>query len=129
MAERDRAGSDVPPFVVVGIHLLQLELVEIECGHVRGSGFVALHAVGKVEPRHLVAWQVGDLPNDVVPFVVLEDDVVHAHLAVTVGHGLRPSVMKRDDERDHADAGQIRVSPEGEPVPCRPILSRHHAAG
>src|SRR5260370_26989956 len=47
----------------------------------RAAGSTARLSVRK----SIVSRQVGDLPDDVVPFLIFEDDVVHAH--VTVRHG------------------------------------------
>ena len=128
MAEGDAARRDVPALVLIGVDLLQFQFVDVEGGSTGRARLAALHAVGEIEAGDLVAREVGNLPHDVVPLVVLEDNVVHAHLVVAVRDAFRAFVVEGHNHGDYAEAGQVGIDPGGDAVPGGPVLAGDDAA-
>ena len=76
VAEDDSPRGDVPALVMVRIDLLEFQVVDVEGGDLGRSRLVAIHLVGESDGGDVVACQVGDFPDDVVPLAVLELKVV-----------------------------------------------------
>ena len=76
MAVRDLSGCDAPALVVIGINLLEFKRVEIKPNRIGGTGLVSLHPVDELDAGDVVTAEVRDLPDHLVPLLVLQQEVV-----------------------------------------------------
>src|ERR1700722_4977378 len=73
LAIRYPAGPYIPAFGVIGCYLFQSEVVEEEADTVGFARGVAGESIGGFEARDLIPCHIADLPDDMIPFVVAED--------------------------------------------------------
>src|SRR5450432_3159044 len=80
VAESNFSRGHVPAFHVVGYHGLQFKFIDIKDCLVTGLGKLFGKTVCKIESRDTLAIERRDLPNDLVPHMVLKNDGLVAAL-------------------------------------------------
>src|SRR4051794_2563811 len=125
----EAARGDFPALVVIGVDVLQLELIEvIRYGSIAVGIGQADHRLRDEECADLVTLELGDLPDDVVPGAGLEVmHEVHRHrlrgscrgsgaheLEVELVERL-PGLMDITPERDAVEGDPVLRRVEGEP--------------
>jgi len=75
VAEGDAARRNFPALVLVGLHLLQLQMVDVESERVAGLRLIALPPALELYSGHAVSRKIRYFQDHLVPRMVLH----HAH--------------------------------------------------
>src|ERR1700760_2529420 len=67
------SGPDVPAFDLVGVDAFECEIVKIKPDAIGFTGGAAGKSIRSFERRDLIAGDIAYLPDDMIPFVVTQD--------------------------------------------------------
>jgi len=114
---------------VVGIDALEFQVSEIEGNGALRLRLPAVVQVFNHQAGHLVVREIGNLPDNVIPFAVYKFESVEPLAIPHRGDLVSAVVVQRDLHRDVVEPRKVRVDPERQAIELAPILAGEGARG
>src|ERR1019366_1073177 len=127
VAERDLAGRYIPALGMVRLNPLQLKLVEVKDSTVFRIGQHLGLGILQVERGDLVPGDGCDLPDHMVPGVVIQKHGLMFAFVLPVWNLLLSVVVHRHSEGDEPGADNVGIDPHRDPVIGAPVFAGKRA--